>query len=95
MDTPLLDYRDSKPSLYATRGTSQPHPAADDPAWPVFLSELREFSGTTASARPIEELSAREREVMRLVAEGLSNEQIAERLSSAYAPSSGTSRTCT
>jgi DNA-binding NarL/FixJ family response regulator len=40
------------------------------------------FHGTTASAppQPIEELSAREREVMRLVAGGLSNEQIAERL---------------
>jgi pimeloyl-ACP methyl ester carboxylesterase len=55
---------------------------AGDPAWPVFLSELREFTGTTASAspQPVEELSAREREVMRFVAEGLSNEQIAERL---------------
>src|SRR6202000_3341147 len=29
---------------------------------------------------PVEELSIREREVMRLVAEGLSNEEIAERL---------------
>ncbi len=55
---------------------------ADDPAWRVFLSELRGFTGTTASAppEPIEELSTREREVMRLVAEGLSNEQIAQRL---------------
>jgi pimeloyl-ACP methyl ester carboxylesterase/DNA-binding CsgD family transcriptional regulator len=55
---------------------------ADDPAWPAFLSELRAFTGTTGAAapEPTEELSAREREVMQLVAEGLSNEQIAERL---------------
>jgi pimeloyl-ACP methyl ester carboxylesterase/DNA-binding CsgD family transcriptional regulator len=55
---------------------------ANEPAWPVFLSELREFTGTTTFAppQPIEELSAREREVVRLVAEGLSNEQIAKRL---------------
>jgi pimeloyl-ACP methyl ester carboxylesterase/DNA-binding CsgD family transcriptional regulator len=54
----------------------------DDPAWPVFLSAVREFTGAraTTSVEPVEELSAREREVMRLVAEGLSNEEIAERL---------------
>ena len=54
----------------------------DDPAWPVFLSELREFTGARAAPPlgAVEELSAREREVMGLVAEGLSNEEIAERL---------------
>ena len=48
----------------------------------VFMDELNEFTlgGPIATAGPLEELSAREREVMRLVAEGLSNEQIAERL---------------
>jgi pimeloyl-ACP methyl ester carboxylesterase/DNA-binding CsgD family transcriptional regulator len=54
----------------------------DDPAWPVFLSELREFTGAraTPALEPVEELSAREHEVMELVAEGLSNEAIAARL---------------
>jgi pimeloyl-ACP methyl ester carboxylesterase/DNA-binding CsgD family transcriptional regulator len=54
----------------------------DDPAWPVFLTQLCEFTGRSAAAAPapVEQLSAREREVMRLVAEGLSNEEIAERL---------------
>ena len=53
-----------------------------DPAMRVFMDELNEFTlgGPIATAGPLEELSAREREVMRLVAEGLSNEQIAERL---------------
>ena len=47
----------------------------------MFLSELREFTGTRATPlKPVEELSACAREVMQLGAEGLSNEEIAERL---------------
>jgi pimeloyl-ACP methyl ester carboxylesterase/DNA-binding CsgD family transcriptional regulator len=56
----------------------------DEPAWPAFLSELRAFLGDderapTASA-DLSELSEREREVLELVAAGMSNERIAERL---------------
>jgi ATP/maltotriose-dependent transcriptional regulator MalT len=53
-----------------------------DPAMRVFMDELNEFTlgAPIATAGPLEELSTREREVMRLVSEGLSNEQIAERL---------------
>jgi pimeloyl-ACP methyl ester carboxylesterase/DNA-binding CsgD family transcriptional regulator len=53
-----------------------------DPAWPVFLSEFRRFTG----ARPapalggVDDLSERERQVLRLVTDGLSNEEIAQRL---------------
>jgi pimeloyl-ACP methyl ester carboxylesterase/DNA-binding CsgD family transcriptional regulator len=54
----------------------------DDPAWPVFLSEFRAFTRAPAvsASVAVQELSAREREVMRLVADGLSNEEIAARL---------------
>jgi pimeloyl-ACP methyl ester carboxylesterase len=54
---------------------------ADEPAWPVFLAALREFIGSEpAPGGDLSELSPREIEVLELVAAGLSNEQIAERL---------------
>jgi pimeloyl-ACP methyl ester carboxylesterase/DNA-binding CsgD family transcriptional regulator len=56
---------------------------ADEPAWAVFLAELHAFLGTRpAEPAPVpEELSTRELAVLRLVAAGLANDEIAERLS--------------
>jgi pimeloyl-ACP methyl ester carboxylesterase/DNA-binding CsgD family transcriptional regulator len=52
-----------------------------EPAWQVFLAEVRAFLGDgEPETTDISELSERECEVLQLVAAGLSNEQIADRL---------------
>ena len=55
---------------------------ADEPAWPVFLAAVRQFLGTPepAPVAALEDLSPREIEVLELVAAGLSNEEIGDRL---------------
>ncbi len=53
----------------------------DEPAWATFTSGLRRFLGEAPAPSPIvEDLSPRELEVLRLVARGLSNAQVAGRL---------------
>jgi DNA-binding CsgD family transcriptional regulator len=52
----------------------------DEPAWEVFVAKLSEFVGSPRPAGAPADLSRRELEVLRLVAEGLSNEEIAGRL---------------
>jgi pimeloyl-ACP methyl ester carboxylesterase/DNA-binding CsgD family transcriptional regulator len=56
---------------------------ADEPAWPMFLAEIDAFLGTERSNAPggVNELSARELEVLECVAAGLTNEAIARSLS--------------
>jgi pimeloyl-ACP methyl ester carboxylesterase/DNA-binding CsgD family transcriptional regulator len=52
-----------------------------EPAWALFLAEVRAFLGDgEPEMADISELSERECEVLQLVATGLSNEQIADRL---------------
>jgi DNA-binding NarL/FixJ family response regulator len=56
---------------------------SDEPAWQDFLSELDRFLGSGARREPaagVAELSPRELEVLELVASGLTNEAIADRL---------------
>jgi pimeloyl-ACP methyl ester carboxylesterase/DNA-binding CsgD family transcriptional regulator len=63
---------------------------ADEPAWPVYCAELREFLAPDASSSParapagrpegLDQLSTREVEILRLASAGLDNDAIAREL---------------
>jgi DNA-binding CsgD family transcriptional regulator len=59
--------------------------ASDEPAWREFMTALRAFvdaaeTAPTAPAAGLDDLSEREREVLELMAQGLGNRDIAQRL---------------
>jgi pimeloyl-ACP methyl ester carboxylesterase/DNA-binding CsgD family transcriptional regulator len=71
-------------SRFVTLDTDNHILQESEPAWEQFLSEVRAFLGgevrSQASAADLSELSRREREVLELVAAGMSNEEIADRM---------------
>ena len=54
---------------------------ADEPAWPEFLAEVTAFVGGASARRPVAVLTARELELLRLVAHGCNNVEIGSQLS--------------
>jgi DNA-binding NarL/FixJ family response regulator len=54
---------------------------ADEPAWPAFLAEVTAFVGGPGPSATKVDLTVRELEVLRLVARGCSNQEIASLLS--------------
>jgi DNA-binding NarL/FixJ family response regulator len=61
--------------------TANHFPREDEPAWGQFVAESRAFlPGAPARERPFQGLTARERELLELLARGLDNHQIAAHL---------------
>jgi pimeloyl-ACP methyl ester carboxylesterase len=55
---------------------------ATEPAWPAFLAAFDDFlAGAPAEGRLAQEITAREREILELIAQGIANPGIAQRLS--------------
>ncbi|MGO1228901.1 alpha/beta fold hydrolase [Brachybacterium sp.] len=54
---------------------------ADEPAWDEFIDEVTAFAGAAPVKPPSASLTSRELEVLRLVAQGMSNDECSSRLS--------------
>ena len=78
-----------RPSPNGTRASSRESRnhilLESEPAWPRFLEEIRSFVGAgkpaaEPSAEAFSELTAREKEVLELLARGFANDEIAARV---------------